>query len=204
MNKKKGIIIGIFALVVTMIIGYAYFSKNIEIKGTAKASGSFDLDYTCEYYGGDGPSGTCKVEGNTITTTSNMTKPGDNSRFTITITNNGTIPAVLKTVDSPNNYDVSKLFNDGELVAGDSGYVDRVNLLVAYYDIAASDGGEAMFSDSAVEAANITIQPGESLRGHVDYAWFDSAVLGMEQPKLPEGGVNMEYSVTLGFEQAHS
>ncbi len=29
MNKKRGIIIGIFTLMITMIIGYALFSENI-------------------------------------------------------------------------------------------------------------------------------------------------------------------------------
>ncbi len=46
-NKQKGIIIGILALAVTMMVGYAIFSETIKINGTATAKGGFDITVTC-------------------------------------------------------------------------------------------------------------------------------------------------------------
>ncbi len=204
MNKKKGIIIGIFALVITMVIGYALFRKNIEIKGTATASGNFDIGYNCEIDpNASTATGSCEVKDSTIKTKSSLTKPTDEAVFNITITNNGTIPVVLATADSSNNYDVDRL-NYGELVAGDSSYLDTDTFLAAYYELTPSGLDNAIYGDSAVETAKITLLPGESLLVWVQHIWVDSALLNMEQPKLPEGGATMEYNVTLGFEQTNN
>ncbi len=205
MNKKKGIIIGVFSLVITMVVGYALFGKNIEIKGTATASGNFDLSYICNVEG-NGGTGSYEIVDNKITTTSTLTKPTDSVTYTITITNNGTIPAVLKTIASSNN--VSR---DDFNVPGDSAYLDKATMLVAGYELCKlqADGNtcigsysDATSGDSAIAAQNITLQPGEKMLVSVMHAWGDSGDLGVEQPKLPDGGATMEYNVTLGFEQA--
>ena len=47
MNKQRKIIVGVLALAITMIIGYALFSENLTIDGTAKAEGSFDITAEC-------------------------------------------------------------------------------------------------------------------------------------------------------------
>ncbi len=199
MNKKKGIIIGVFALIITMVVGYALFSKNIEIKGTAKAQGSFDLTYTCVEESFSTATGTCTVDKNTITVTSNSSKPDDTYQVNVTITNTGTIPATLKTVDSPNNYDIPKSTN-GELVAGDMMYIDATTFLGAHYEIGI--GENTYYGDSEAEAAKMTIQPGESMTMTIGIGWINSDNLGMVQPKLPESGANIEYNITLGFAQA--
>ncbi len=46
MNKKKGIVIGVLALMVTMMVGYAIFSETITINGTATAKGDFNYEIT--------------------------------------------------------------------------------------------------------------------------------------------------------------
>ncbi len=203
MNKKKGIIIGAFALIITMVVEYALFGKSIEIKGTATASGNFDLEYECvEVRDGNGnPTdlGTCEIVNNKITTTSTLKKPIDAVEHIITITNRGTIPAVLKTIGSSNNYDEEKVAQ-GEWVSGDSIYVDRTTLLGATYVIDLDDGS-SYYSDSVVEKARIIIQPGKSMRITIDHGWIDSENVGVVQPALPEGGATINYDITLGFEQ---
>ncbi len=203
MNKKRGIIIGIFALIVTMVIGYAYFSENIEIKGTAKASGNFDLSYTCEVMDSLGHAtnlGTCNVneKDNEIITVSTLKKPTDNVVYCITITNDGTIPAVLKTIDSPNN------FAEDGVSPGDYLYFNKNTFLLAQ-DIVVVDpesvNSTSFYGDSAIEAEKITIQPGKSILLQILHEWGDSDGMEIEQPKLPEGGATMEYNVTLGFSQ---
>ncbi len=207
-NKKSKILIGCLALLLVLSVGYAYFSQNITINGTATAKGSFDLTSTCEmvtedFTLGDGTSipastgtGTCKVEGNKITTTSTFSKPSDEVYHNVTITNNGTIPAVLKTVDSSNNVDES-LVNTGDVY-----YLDKQNLLMGFYRIALNGQVQETFGDSAVEAAKLVLQPNETITLVINQAWVNNEDIGFEtQPKLPEEGATMNYNIVLGFEQ---
>ena len=45
MNKKKGIIIGVLAIALVMVVGYALFSDTLTINGTATAKGEFDIEF---------------------------------------------------------------------------------------------------------------------------------------------------------------
>ena len=197
MNKKKGIIIGILAVILVAAVGYAIFSDTLTIKGTATAQGNFDLTYTCSIEESSTTNaGNCVVDGNTITTTSTFTKPTDTVIYQVTITNNGTIPAVLKTVDSPNNK------GQDFISSGDAIFIDD-NLLVAYYGF--NYGDSDLTGDSAVEAANITIQPEESVMLTIVHGWGDSAVTtGAAQPVIPDDGASINYNLTFGFEQITS
>ena len=83
MNNKNKILVGCLALLLVLSVGYALFSETIEINGTATAKGSFDLTYTCEADEGFlkdfniEASASCNIDGNTITTTSNLPKPSE-------------------------------------------------------------------------------------------------------------------------------
>lgn len=60
-----------------------------------------------------------------------------------------------------------------------------------------SNGG-----DNLVEAANITLQPGEKIKIGVVHGWVDSDLFGLpSQPKLPAEGVTMNYNLTFDFQQ---
>ncbi len=196
MNKKKKVIIGVLAVILVAAVGYAIFSDTLTIKGTATAQGNFDLTYTCvkEDSSSTG-TGECSVKDNTVTTTSTLSKPSDQVIYTVTVTNDGTIPAVLKTVDSPNNY------NRSVEQAGDEFYADFATGLAAYYIIHPNDASEDVMGDAAAEAANITIQPGESITIEVMHGWAD---LGDEQPEIPDEGASINYNLTFGFEQITS
>ncbi len=110
MNKKRGIIIGVLALFVVMVVGYALFSENIEIKGTATAKGEFDMAVSCvtgldPKFGsisevGLEPEGgykndSCTVADNTVTLNVDFEYPFARRYFTIKMTNTGTIDATL-------------------------------------------------------------------------------------------------------------
>lgn len=204
MNKQKKVIIAVLTLVVTMMVGYALFSEALTINGTATAKGDFNLTYTCQELPEGSATGTCEVNGNTITTTSTLTKPTDAMNYGVTITNTGTIPAVLKTVTSPNN-----VTSADENVAGDEIYLDKTTLLGAFFqgcklqadgqtcEGTSSDG----IGNSALMALNITLQPGEKMSLSILHSWFDSSIFGIKQPVLPETGATMTYNMTLGFEQ---
>ena len=204
MNKKKKVIIGVLAVILVAAVGYALFSDTLTINGTATAQGNFDLTYSCELDSKNGSAtGNCSVKDNTVTTTSTLSKPSDSAIYKVTVTNDGSIPAVLKTVTSPNNYTVD--YNS----SGDEGYIDLETGLGAQYTVC-PDGNintcsGAVYGDAAVEAANITIQPGESIVIGIAHGWFDSEELGLEsQPEIPAEGASINYNLTFGFEQITS
>ena len=193
MNKKKKVIIGVLAVILVAAVGYAIFSDKLTISGTATAEGALDLNYNCvkDEENSTG-TGECSVKGNTVTTTSNLSKPNDTVMFDVTVTNDGTIPAVLKTVDSPNNMNQDI---DG---SGDAIYLDASTALSAYYGIMKDD--DSYIGDSAAEAANITINPGEEITIKIVHGWSPQEV----QPELPDDGASINYNVTFGFEQITS
>ncbi len=194
MNKKKGIIIGVLAVILVAAVGYAIFSDTLTINGTATAKGEFELTYLCE----KSTDAECNVSGNTVTTTSTLSKPNDGTGYSVTITNTGSIPAVLKTVTSPNNYGVD---DAGDItVGGDVAYIDTTTMLGAQY-VVDSDSSGQILGDSAVQAANIVIEPGDSIDIVINHIWFDSSGLDMEQPAIPAEGATINYNLTFGFEQ---
>ncbi len=115
MNKKRGIIIGVLALLVIMVVGYALFSENIEIKGTATADGDFQLTTSvvdlneswAKEYGflnynavsnGIVNNPSISVSDNVVTTSVELGMPGSFYNFAIKIKNTGTIPAKLGSI----------------------------------------------------------------------------------------------------------
>ncbi len=203
-KKSSKIIIGVIALILCVAVGYALFSETLNIEGTATASGTFDITMTCEDPQLIGATGECQVSDNTVTTTSTLSKPTDAAGFVIKVTNNGTIPAKLTSIDSNNNKS-QDLSSSGKEVYFDDKY------LMAYYDIRKyNDGTDVNESDSycdvdtcddsAFENANITLQPGESVYLIIAHGWADSQEV--EQPKLDNGTATMNYNVTLNFTQA--
>ena len=207
MNNKNKILVGCLALLLVLSVGYALFSETITINGTATAKGDFDISYTCNVITEEthlnnnvsvDPStgvGTCKIEDGVIKTTSTLNKPTDAVSYHIVLTNNGSIPAVLKTVDSPNN-----LAEDLKS-SGDFYYLDNTNLIMADYVFTQSED-DMYEGDSTVENAKLTLQPGETLNMSISHVWVSAEILGLDtQPEVPEEGATINYNVSLGFEQ---
>ena len=104
MNKQRKIIIGVLALAVTIIIGYALFSENIAVNGTAKAEGIFDIKITnasiTKEVGSSGATVTVNNDGNSLTiTVPHLEYPGAYVDVSFDIKNNGSIPALYNGVD---------------------------------------------------------------------------------------------------------
>ncbi len=200
MNKKKKVIIGVVVFILAVAVGYALFSDTLTINGTATAKGEFELTYLCEIDESGVASigqGDCIVSGNTITTTSTLSKPNESVIYRVTVTNTGTIPAVLKTVTSPNNYTQTG-------TPGDEMYTDMSTMLFAQYFVCDDAGfGECNYGlgNSAIESANIVIEPGESKYIAILHGWADSSYLDMEQPAIPAEGATINYNLTFGFGQ---
>ena len=206
MDKKKNkILIGCLALLLVMAVGYALFSENIAINGTATAKGDFNIEYTCEVYDTYNrvETGECVIEGNTITTTSMLTKPSDGVVFSIKVINKGSIPVILKTFNSSNNY------KQDALVPGDEMYFDPATALAAYsvVYVERDSSSSSATGDSAIEAQKFIVpefgksNPQKYMDITITHLWGDTSNLGIAQPVPPKEGFKMTYTVTLGFEQ---
>lgn len=116
MNKKlsQGVVVGALALFLTLMIGYALFSQNLTITGTAKAEGKFKLESVCDTvlpewakdltfdvnrsyskYEKGNENSVCTVINDEISMSTELKYPGAGKTFTVKITNIGTIDAEL-------------------------------------------------------------------------------------------------------------
>lgn len=198
MKKKNMVIIGVIALILAVSVGYALFSDMLTINGSATAKGDFSLSYSCEIddSSANKESARCKVVGSDIEMKSSFLKPNESVLFHVTVTNDGTIPAVLKGVTSPNNK------GEDFKTEGDASYVDTDYSLAAYYGVTEEGEETGKMGDSEVSNANITLQPGENIDITVIHSWADSDMIGLEsQPELPAEGATLTYNLTFKFEQ---
>ncbi len=123
MNKKKKVIIGVLAIALVMVVGYALFSDTLTINGTATAQGDFAFEITTQKevsddvkssnmyavfnnYGSTGDVDLANAvssnvdssitnTSNTVTYSANLKQPGQRQYFTVKVTNTGSIPIVL-------------------------------------------------------------------------------------------------------------
>lgn len=112
MNKGNKILLAILSFVVVCVVGYALFGENITVTGTAKAEGTFDIGVSCvtgfssdfldagleDGYVINIPDGgykndSCEVNGFNVSFKTNLDFPGASRKYTIKVTNNGTIAA---------------------------------------------------------------------------------------------------------------
>lgn len=109
MKKQSIAIIGVIAFVLAVAVGYALFSEKLTINGTATAKGDFDVEFTsvgtptCSGFSGSCEAatlGTISDDKNTLTITVNKLQyPGAYVEIPVTVTNKGSIPAVLKSIE---------------------------------------------------------------------------------------------------------
>lgn len=114
MDKTRDkIFVGCLALLLVMVVGYALFSQNLTISGTAKAEGNFSLTMTCttgildeikDYdadYGSESgySNDSCTVNEDTATFYTDLAYPTARRYFTVKVVNTGTITATDKDLD---------------------------------------------------------------------------------------------------------
>ena len=111
-SKKNKIIISVIAFILVLTVGYAIFSENVTISGTAKAKGDFSLTAECQTGIKEGinavdPSeekgyenDSCTVTGTTISLKTDLKYPGAARYFTVKIKNTGSIDAEVDLVNA--------------------------------------------------------------------------------------------------------
>ena len=104
MNKKKKIIIGVLALALVMVVGFALFSDTLTINGTATAQGNLDMQIisaeVTNEVGSTGATTQVSSDNNTLTiTVPKLEYPGAYVDVTYKIKNAGSIPALYDSYD---------------------------------------------------------------------------------------------------------
>lgn len=115
MKKQNIAIIGVVAFILAVAVGYAIFTDTLTIKGTATAKGDFDVEFTSvgeitkvgytetNDDNGDGTAANIAVideKKNKLTIIVNkLDYPGAYVEIPVTITNKGSIPAILKSIE---------------------------------------------------------------------------------------------------------
>ena len=168
-KKKNNIIIGsLCAVVLLMVVGYAAFQSVLNITGTSKVSSNWNIlitdIQTKNIVGGASNASEPTGEGSlTATFNTNLVSPGDSLEYDITVTNSGTLNAVLEkiTVSDTNNPAIK--FTTSGIKEGD----------------ALNAGGSAVLTVKVEYDNNVTSQPDNlksELKVTLDYVQEGTAV----------------------------
>ncbi len=96
-SKKNYVLIALVVILLCIAVGYAAFSANLTINGTANANGTWDVKFVSATINQDGHGSqpTISPDGQTLTVAVELSYPGDGCTVTANIKNSGTIPARL-------------------------------------------------------------------------------------------------------------
>ena len=169
MNKSNKILLGVLSFVVVCVVGYALFSENITVTGTATAKGSFDITASCNTGASDSlkavfdylpnisfstveggySNDSCSVNGSAVSFETDLSMPSARRYFTIKLTNTGTITAQF---DITSGYSLSYnwcLDEDGDDIA-ESCSDEMANDLIFIHPAGfiKSDGTQVLLTDS--------------------------------------------------------
>ena len=116
-SKKSNIVIVLVVLLLALAVGYAAFSTELKITGTATTkSGNWDVKFTAaeiteSTLAGDFEDNTATVseDKKTVEVAAYLQAPGDGANVTATITNAGKLDAVLK------SFNVTGMTKDGDV-----------------------------------------------------------------------------------------
>ena len=139
-DKRNYLIIGLCAVLVVMVVGFAAFSSQLQINGTSEITSNWDVRITkiekiipsgssaTDVSSECSESGTPKQcnDGLTATVSANLVSPGDSITYRIEVTNKGSLNAVLNRINlnDPSNNNVGYYINKDKSnqTIEDSGY----------------------------------------------------------------------------------
>ncbi len=166
MDKTRNkIFVGCLALLLVMVAGYALFSQNLTINGTAKAQGDFSVTPTCQtgipsnlveadntkffidyYESGIKENGyyddSCTVNGDTVNFKSGFKWPGARRYFTLKVKNTGSVTAIFKGV-SDTDIELCNDTNKNDVFDADECSTEKTSLTldnrILHYKVPNSD-----------------------------------------------------------------
>lgn len=107
MNKKSLFLMTIICFLLTLAIGYAFFSDTITVEGTASGQGILDMKFSgikvVNEVGSTGSLGEISSDGNKVDiTVPKLEYPGAYAEFEIEVINNSAVASYLKSVGKTN------------------------------------------------------------------------------------------------------
>jgi len=93
-SKKNYVVIVLAVALLTLAVGYAAFSQNLTISGTATGTTNWDVKFTSATMS-DANHGTASFTDDAVTVTGKLGFPGDGFTVESVITNAGSLPAKL-------------------------------------------------------------------------------------------------------------
>lgn len=155
-NKKSYVIIALVVLLLAMAIGYAAFTTNLKITGTATANGDWDVHFLSATpknvtTGVTATSPITTSQGgttnDTVTVTCDLKKPGDTATFDIVIENSSSVAAKVDglTITAKDGDSQTVSVNNGTYTSGVIQAVLTSNTVVDRSTLAA-EGGTATYT----------------------------------------------------------
>ena len=216
MDKTRNkIFVGCLALLLVMVVGYALFSQNLNITGTATAKGDFSVTPTCEkgipanllegaktvdgwneengYY-----DDSCTVSGNTINYQSGLKWPGARRYFTVKVTNTGSVTALTGEDTSDKVVEACADTNENDTFDADECTTDSKSLTIYdhIFDHTKFDasGNPVAFEDKSGKIFTTFNMTDEDFN---KFVWTDSTDSDNQYYKL-EPGESMYFVTSLG------
>ena len=123
-TQRNYIIIGLCAILVIMGVGYAAFQSQLKISGTSNITSNFlvkitDIEVSSQSGGAADKSDVTTHTDTTATFGTTLQSPGDTITYDITIENQGSIDAVLKTVTKTDTNNSAIIFETSGVVEGE-------------------------------------------------------------------------------------
>ena len=138
-TQRNYIIIGLCAILVIMGVGYAAFTTQLKISGTSNIASNFLVKITDIQSTVQSGSATNAVEPSYTDTTAtfktNLVSPGDSMKYDITVSNEGTIDAVLESIDVNTGENDAITFETSGIENGDkleASQTDILTVIVSY------------------------------------------------------------------------
>lgn len=110
-KKRNFVVIALIVMLLALAVGYAAFSQQLQITGTAKGNATWDVKFTSAILtqAQDHGTATVSADGKTVTANVKLNYPGDAVKLTVVVTNDGTLPAKLTNfnITNPTSSDVT-------------------------------------------------------------------------------------------------
>lgn len=140
-NKKSLVIAVMVAVTLLMATGYAYFSTRLNISGTSNIESNWKVVFTditkINQTDGVTEKNTPTASGTSATFDVGLTSPGDVIEYRITVANQGSIDAIIESIDASDTGSDAIIFEVTNIKTGDlllKGATTTFNVKISYKD----------------------------------------------------------------------
>ena len=138
-TQRNYMIMGLCAILLIMVVGYAAFQSQLKITGTSNIASNFLVRITGIQSNVQSGSASNAIEPSYTDTTAtfktNLVSPGDSMKYDITVANEGNIDAVLNSIKVSNSNNEAITFETSGIEEGDelkASETDILTVIVTY------------------------------------------------------------------------